>query len=197
MPVKKLAKDSFIDVYVQAPEGAVPEKLHIVLNTKFKGVAEQYKNALYVSRGIPFNMLTVVITDPLAMTFTKLLEGDIPDSTARAQAALSMTIQTYERWAAEAEQEAWSLAMLADNAFTSEPTPYEPAEEGLPGLLPELNPARNLANRTERRLKQISDYLDQDFEFKMQVQTVINGAISEAISLVETDAAGFRSRGTH
>ena len=61
--------------------------------------------------------------------------------------------------------------------------------------MPEINPTRNLNNQTEKRLKLILDYLNIDIMFRVEVEQVINGAIAEAIKLVETDVAGFRSGG--
>lgn len=185
--------ESLFDVYIDAPEGCVPEKLHILLNSKFKSIADQYKNALFMARGIPFSQSLITLADPVALTYSKLLVDEIPDDKERAARAITMAMSTYERWADEAEKESWSLAMLTDNVFSNAPLPYPPQEEGLPGLLPELNPVRNLQNRTERRLKQILDYLDTDITFRMEVEAAINGQIAGAIRLAETDDAGFRS----
>lgn len=191
----KTPEKNLLDVFVDAPEGATPAKLHIVLNKKFKGYADQYKNALFLARGIPFSQSTVAMTDPLAMIYSRSLETEEPDDKKRAQRAIQMAIGTYNRWAEKAEEEAWTLAMLTDNIFTGDPEPYEDESESLPGLMPEINPTRNLNNQTEKRLKLILDYLNIDIMFRVEVEQVINGAIAEAIKLVETDAAGFRSGG--
>lgn len=186
----KAATRALVDKKLKAPDGT---ELHILLDADFKKNAERYQNALMVSRNIPFDRSTLTIMDWVAIVYSKQLEIQIPDDKARAQRAIQMAAATYDRWEEKAKQEAWTLAMLTKNKFSTPPEPYEDeSDDDLPGLMPELNPQRDLGNPIEYRLKQILDYINQDVMFQLDVQAEINGAVAEAIRLVETDIAGFR-----
>lgn len=188
----KAANKPLIDKWIEAPEGSVPAKLHLKLDVNFKKNADRYQNAIMVARGIPFDRSNLTMMDWVSITYAKRMEAEIPDDKARAQKAIQMAAATYDRWEQKAEEEAWTLAMLVDgNSFSVDPLPYDEDDDTLPGIEPELNPQRDLNNPTERRIKQILDFMNQDPMFRITVQTEINGAIAEAIKLVETDIAGF------
>ena len=185
----KPARATIVDKYIDTPEGIDgPEKIHILLDSRTMKIAGQYQDALFVARGVPFNLATVSISDPLALLIASQnpkLKGN--DVVRQAQA-------WYEQWQQAAEQDSWALALLADNKLTNEPTPYVDDDDPIPGLpfIPE--PKRDLDNPVEYRLKQVMDLADSTIEFSQQFYSAINEAFTEAIRFAgETDAAGFQS----
>lgn len=189
-----MTQDKFtnvVDVTIDTPEGAYPPKIRLLLNRNVIKMAEQYKDALFVSRHIPFNMNAIPISDPIAMIVGTQYHISGNEAVMQAQ-------NWYSEWAAEAEREAYTLAMLADpmNVFTNEPLPYPPQENPPPGIPFIPKPQRNLSIPVERRLKQIIDILNLDPMFESKVMSAINNAFLEAARLAVTDAAGFRSGST-
>lgn len=175
---------ALVDTTIDAPEGASPVKLHILLDKTVVGYAEKYKNALMSARGIPQNQTAIPISDPVAVFY---VQQRFP-----ADAAIREAISTYQRWAYQADQEGWILALLYDNVFSGTPEPYEP-DDNPPGIIV-LEAPRNLNNLTEARLKLIRDFLNIDSTFDTRVMAAINDAIAKAILLVEADVAGFPAK---
>lgn len=190
MPTKKVTQIdpktfTLVDAWVDTPEGTTPEKIHILLNRKVVNFAEQYKRALINVRSIPPNRSTVTAADPIALVYMQ--------NGYKAEEAIRAAIGTYEQWENEADQEAWILALTFDNVFTAEPEPYDPDDSDKPPGVLSFDAPRNLNNGTERRLKQIMDIANSDFEFGRRFMSEINEAIAKAIQLgSETDVAGFR-----
>ncbi len=185
---------NIVDTYVDTPEGIDgPKQIHILLNARTMKLAGQYKDALFVSRGIPFNLSTINISDPLALLIASQqtkLEGNRIVRQASAW---------YEQWQQEAEQDAWALALLADNKLTNEPEAYgdEDDDEPAPGLLFVPKPRRDLDNPVEFRLKQVYDLANSTIEFSQQFYSAVNEAFAKAIRFAgETDTAGFQSGAT-
>lgn len=174
---------ALVDVLIDAPEGFVPSQLRLRLDKRAVNYAEKYAIALMQARGIPHNQTSISIADPVSIAF--LQQG------YTAQNAINAAISTYQRLQNECDQESWFLALLSDNVLLNEPEPYE-AEDGPPGIFV-LEATRNLSIPVERRLKQLTDYLGNDFEFSQTIMTAVNDAIAKAVNLAETDEVGFRS----
>lgn len=170
---------SIIDRIIDAPEGLVPSKLHVLFDKKTRGYADQYETALQVARNIPFDSSKLSVTDPLVMIVANVFR--ITDG----QQALVQAQQYYNKWALDAKKHGWMLALLADNDFVGEPEPYPAPDAPPPGIPIIPEPKYNILNPTERRLKQMIDYLDSDDNFQQTVMTAVNDAMVKLVNEVE------------
>lgn len=170
---------SIIDQIIPAPDGMSPTQIHILFDKKTRNYADQYTTALKVARGIPFNPQALSVSDPLVLIVANVFR--ITDG----QQAIQQAIQYYEMWSVEAQKHGWTLAILADNTFTTSPKPYEPKDSPPPGIPIIPEPKLNLSNPTEARLKQIIDYLEIDSDFQQKVMTTVNDAMVRLVNEVE------------
>lgn len=170
---------SIIDQIIDAPEGMSPSKLHLLFDKKTRGYAEQYTTALQIARGIPFNPQAIPVTDPMVLVIANVYR--ITDG----QQAINQAIQHYQKWMMDATKHGWMLALLSDNDFRNEPTAWDAPEPPPPGIPVVPEPKPNLLNPTERRLKQIIDYLSIDQDFQQTVMTTVNDAMVRLVNEVE------------
>lgn len=179
---------AIIDEWVDAPEGSKPEKLHILFNANAREFADQYSSVLHISRQIPFNISAVPMSDPLCLIIARLYnltEGD---------KARQIAISHYEKWSYDAQRHAWILALLEDNEFVNTPTPYMNTGKTPRGVIGIPEPAHDLSNTVEYRLKQIMDYLATNVDFQLRVMSAINSALAKLVNEAEeTDTrTGFQ-----
>ena len=171
-------KKVLIDEVVDCPEGAVPAKIHILFDKDTRDFAEQYVSALHRSRSIPFNPNNIPVTDPLALVVANIFRISDGNEAIRRAAGY------YEQWGYECQKNGWVLALLEDNDFVNEPTPYPPQKVPR-GITIIPDPPIDLHNQTEFRLKQIMDFLDKDPELQFSVMSRINDAFAKLVSGVE------------
>src|SRR6185503_12407945 len=125
--------DTLIDTTLETPtevdgEKVVgyPKTIHILFNKDVMEFANQYRDALYTARGIPFDMNAITPADILALVVAnqsgmkKAITSD--EAVRRAK-------QIYSKWAEIADQHSWTLAILYDNELDHQPRPYPPAAE--------------------------------------------------------------------
>jgi len=131
-----------------------------------RAVVELYnlvKAELCLARRVPVHPKSVRIDDPL-YAYIKLARKDEPN-------ALSLVQEHYAHLLDEISTDAWRIALVAYSAdtqdFAREPRPYgKPVEARTMGfawleqVVPMPPVEYNLANRFERRLKQISDVIE-------------------------------------
>ncbi len=187
MPKTKEIK-SIIDEYIDAPEGASPPQLHVLFDSRTRDYADQYHTALRVSRGLPFLPEEISITDPLVLVVINIFH--LTDSNR----ALRMARQYYDKWNRDAKMHSFMLALLSDNTFFTEPTEWDTDNDIPPGIPYIPEPKYDLANQTEKRLKQIVDYLSINDEFQLSVMKRVNDAMVNLVNEVEKDTVtGFQS----
>lgn len=186
-----------INLEVSPPTKGLPKKLHIVFDRKAVEYSEVYRDALYVSRGLPFNVEEVGPTDILTILVANTMgaKGKLSsnDAVRRAQGH-------YKRWMDAADKDAWTLAILYDNKLDHQPTSYPPPAEPPPGIAAVPEPARDLKDPVEFRLKQIVDVFNVSREFRSLVERTINDVLTEMAQYGEAvkqkDSFRVQSRST-
>jgi len=180
----KTDSTTLIDIWLDVPkEGLEPElvkdypdSLHLLFDRSAVEYAEQYRDALMMSRSLPFSLENVGVTDVLTLVIANTMNAKgklvAQDAIRRAQA-------TYQRWITQVEKEGWTLAILYDNIVTNEPTEYPTPKPPAPGISQIPEPKRSLIDPVERRLKSILDILNISIEFRSLAETTINNVLTE------------------
>lgn len=179
MPTIADAKDTTlidINLEVSPKTEGLPETLHVMFDRNAVEYSEQYRDALYVSRGLPFNVEEVGPTDILTILVANTMgaKGALSsnDAVRRAQGH-------YKRWIDAADKDAWTLAILYDNVFTHQPTSYPEPAKPPPGITAVPEPKRDLKDPVEFRLKQIVDLFNVSREFRTLVERTINDVLTK------------------
>jgi len=165
-----------INLEVSPPTKGLPEKLHVMFDRNAVEYSEQYRDALYVSRGLPFNVEEVGPTDILTILVANTMgaKGALSsnDAVRRAQGH-------YKRWMDAADKDAWTLAILYNNTFDHQPTSYPEPAAPPPGIAAIPEPKRDLKDPVEFRLKQIVDVFNVSREFRTLVEKTINDVLTK------------------
>lgn len=187
--VTKETPQALFDVSVDAPKDSGIEKVRILADAQSVEYITQYQDALYVSRGIPFDIDSISIGNPLAL----IIANQNKEKAMKGVEALRRAKSWYNSWADEARKEAVILGLLADNEFTKEPTPYVERKTA-PGIQVIPTPTYDINDPVEYRLKQIKDVLASDVDFQVRLMTQISNAIGSLAQMSgDTDDAGFQS----
>lgn len=181
------------DFEIDAPEGANPSKIRLLFDKKTRVYSEQYHDALKIARGIPMQISTIPVTDPLVLIMAnvyRIKDGD---------KARLLAMQQYERWSYEALKHAWMMAILSTNTFTEPPKEWEEDEPPPPGIPVIPEPKFDISNPTEYRLKQIVDYLNVSQDFQLAVMSRVNDSMVALVNEAdETDErTGFQPNSTN
>lgn len=183
-----IERKSIIDEYIPSPEGSSPEQIHVLFDRRTRDYADQYHTALRVSRGLPFLPEEISITDPLVLVLINIFH--LTDG----QRALRTARSYYDKWNRDAKMHGFMLALLADNQFYGEPKEWSTESDTPPGIPTIPEPKYDLNNPTERRLKQIIDFLSADDTFQFTVMNRVNDAMVNLVNEVEKDpVTGFQS----
>jgi hypothetical protein len=186
-----------IDLWMTVPNEdapGYPDKLHLLFNRDAVEFSTQYRDALYVARGIPFSTDNITPADIMSLVVASTAGKKIA---MKSEEAVRRAKQIYERWAEQAERDSWTLAILYDNEFDFQPKPFSDVKPkvapGLP-MLPE--PKRDLADPVEFRLKQINDLVNVTYDFRLLVERTINDCLTKLAqfgeAVKEVDPMGFR-----
>ena len=182
-------KDSALRIFVEIP--------------KVESNARRYLQALKNARGIPFDLDAI---NPLDHMYAYVLDK-YPEFVGKPELSREKVKHFYQQLEGGAYRDAMMLAVTAhpENKFDFNPTPYDDdssflEDDELPGLVspPKVKP--NLADPTERRLKQLYDWLQANPEHLMK----LNGAFELAVIKVnelavkpKTDENGFQPKPTN
>lgn len=165
-----------INLEVTPKTDGFPEILHVLFDRNAVEYSEQYRDALYVSRGLPFSVDEVGPTDIMTILVANTMgaKGALSsnDAVRRAQGH-------YKRWIDAADKDAWTLAILYDNTFTHQPTSYPEPAKPPPGIAAVPEPKRDLKDPVEFRLKQIVDLFNVSREFRTLVEKTINDVLTK------------------
>lgn len=193
------AQDSLV-IYDEILSGT-SGNLHIIVEIpKVESRTRLYLQALKSARSIPFDLDAI---NPLDKMYQYVLEK-FPNYAGKPELSRGKVREFYEQQQGNAYRDAVMLAVTSskDNVFDFEPIPYEEddsflEEDDLPGLVsaPRITP--NLDDPTERRVKQLYDWLKANPTHLIQLQGAFELAVIKVNEMAvkpKLDADGFQPR---
>lgn len=202
MPVAQPAADAVTVVCdeIFTSETGLKLRMRVDLATII-GDTQKRHQALMIARGIPLDRVNLSPGNDVVTAYREQLGKGISDDDL-----MDMARAHYERYVNDAYEDALVLAMFThpDNNNLPAPEPYtdeELAEET--DLVSVAPPKRNLLHPSEKKLKQIMDFVAADPSILARFQRIFNSVTVRINELVAVEAAkkvvdgaGFQPAGT-